>query len=144
VGCGHYDTHGDKDGGGIARQMGDYVFGFCFNPDVDEDNAFHFIDYCLAKLSSSFFMNLDEEGYVASRAEITAGFDPKEMGRYWAQHRELICAKVKHVKERSVFTSNYTATYSEDLDGVFSVLNELADEAIGVATDVESTSTVSV
>ena len=144
VGCGHYDTHDDKDGGGIARLMGEYVFGFCFNPDIDEDNVLHFIDHCLANLSNSFFLHMDEEGYVASRAGLTGGFDPKEMGRYWAQHRELICAKVKQVKERYVFTSNYTASYSEDLDGVFSVLNELADEVIGVATDIESTPTIPV
>lgn len=142
VGCGYYDTHSDKDCGGIARLMGEYVFGFCFNPDIDEENAFHFIDHCLANLTNSFFMDLNDEGYVASRAGLTGGFDPKEMGQYWAQHRDFIREKMKHVEERYVFTSSYTASYSEDLDSVFSVLDELADEAIGVTTDAESPPTI--
>lgn len=133
VGCGYYDLRDHKDGGGIALLMGEYVFGFCFNPDVDEDNIFHFTDYCLANLSNAFFTSLDERGYVPSKEGLTGGFDPTEMGRYWAKHREFIREKLVHVEERYVFTSNYTASYSEHLDGVFSVLDELAVEAIGAA-----------
>lgn len=136
VGCGYYDMNGDKDGGGIARLMGDYVFGFCFNPEISENNIFHFIDHCLANLSNSFFMGGDEEGYIPSKAGLIGGFDPMTMGRYWAQHRELIRVKLESFKERQVLTSKYTASYGEDLDGVFSVLNELADEAMEEAQDV--------
>jgi len=131
VGCGYYDPHGNQDGSGIARLMGEYVFGFCFNPNIDENNAFHFIDHCLASLSNAFFTNLDEKGYIASKEGLTGGFDPADMGRYWAEHRELIRKKLEHVKERYVLTSNYTASYSEDLNGVFAVLDALADETIG-------------
>lgn len=127
VGCGHYDEHGASDSGGIARLMNKYAFSFCFNPDIHEDNVFHFLDYCLSHLSNPFFSD-EEEGYFASK-EISSGFDPKEMGRYWAKHREHICQRRLHLKERYVFTSNYTASYSEDLVGVFTVLDKLADEA---------------
>lgn len=128
VGCGYYDEHGAADGGGIARLMNEYVFGFCFNPDTHKDNVFHFLDHCLSHLSNSFFSGGDEEGYFASKSEISSGFDPEEMGRYWAQHREHIRQRELHVKERYVVTSNYTASYSEDLAGVFAALDELANE----------------
>ncbi len=136
VGCGHYDECGAGDGGGIARQMNEYAFGVCFNPDIHEDNVFHFLDHCLSHLSSSFFSGGDEEGYFASKAELPGGFDPKEVGRYWSQHRELIRQRVPHVEGRYVVTPNYIASYREDLAGVFTALDGLVDEA--TAAEVES------
>ena len=132
VGCGYYDESGADDGNGISQQMKDYVFGFCFNPDIHEENLFHFLDHCLSHLSSSFFSRGEEEGYFATKAQLPGGLDPKEMGKYWIQHRELIRQKVLQVKDRHVFTSNYTASYSENLSGVFAVLEELAEEAAAV------------
>ncbi|MCM2318387.1 MAG: KAP family NTPase [Pseudomonas sp.] len=137
VGCGYYDEFGNGDGAGIARLMNEYVFGVCFNPDLHTDNVLHFVDHCLSNLSSSFFFSgRDEESYFATKDELPRGLDPREMGRYWCQHRELIRQRVLHVEERRVVTSNYIASYSEDLDGVFAVLDELADEA--TAVDAES------
>lgn len=135
VGCGHYDESGAGDGGGIARLMNEYVFGVCFNPDIHEDNIFLFLDHCLSHLSNSFFSGGDEEGYFASKAELPGGLDPKEMGRYWSQHRELILQRVLQVEERHVVTSNYIASYHEDLAGVFAVLDGLADEATAVEAE---------
>lgn len=135
VGCGHYDECGAGDGGGIARLMNEYAFGVCFNPDIHEDNVFHFLDHCLSHLSNSFFSGRDEEGYFASKAELPGGLDPKEMGRYWSQHRELIRQRVLHAEERYVVTLNYIASYREDLAGVFAVLDGLADEATAVEAE---------
>jgi hypothetical protein len=132
VGCGHYDEDGAGDGGGIASLMNEYVFGVCFNPGIHEDNVFHFLDHCLLHLSSSFFSNRDEEGYFASKAELPGSLDPKRLGRYWSQHREYIRQRVLNVEERHVVTPNYIASYHEDLAGVFTVLDELADEATKV------------
>lgn len=129
VGCGHYDEDGVEDGAGIAKLMNDYVFGACFNPDVHENNALLFLDYCLSHLSNSFFSGRDEQGYFATKAELPGGLDPKEMGRYWRQHRQHIRQRQLHTGERCVFTPNYMASYADDLNGVFAVLDELADEA---------------
>lgn len=128
VGCGHYDEDGVEDGGGIAKVMNDYMFNICFNPEIHQGNVLLFLDHCLSHLSSSFFSGRDEDGYVATKAELPGGLDPKEMGRYWRQHREHIRGRDLHASGRCVFTSNYTAFYRDDLDGVFTVLDELADE----------------
>jgi len=130
VGCGHYDEEGAEDGAGIARAMNDYVFETCFNPEIDEDNILLFLDYCLGNLSNSFFSGVDEEGYVATKAELPGGLDAKQMGRYWRQHRDHIIGKGLSTSGRRVFTPNYTAFYRDDLDGVFAVLDELADEPV--------------
>ena len=135
VGCGYYDEHGTADGGAIARLMNEYVFGFCFNPEIHKDNVFHFLDHCLSHLSNPFFSGGEKEGYFASKSEILGGLDPKEMGRYWAQHQEHIRQRELHLKERYVITSNYTASYCEDLAGVFVVLDELANESTASLPD---------
>lgn len=129
VGCGHYDEHGVEDGGGIAILMNDYVFSTCFNPDVHENNALLFLDHCLSNLSNRFFLGRDEHGYIATKAELPGGLDPKEMGRYWRQHREQIRGKGLQNSQRCIFTMNYIASYRDDLEGVFAVLDELANEA---------------
>jgi hypothetical protein len=129
VGCGYYDAAGVGDGGGIAKLMNDYMFGTCFNPDVHKNNVFLFLDHCLSHLSSPFYSGRDENGYIATKAGLPGGLDPKEIGRYWRQHREHIRGRDCQTSQRSVFTSNYTASYRDDLDGVFIVLDELADEA---------------
>lgn len=129
VGCGFYDESGTGDEGGIAKVMNDYVFNVCFNPDTYEDNALHFLDYCLSRLSSSFFSDRDEEGYFASKTELQKGFDPNMMGMYWSKHHEFIRQRAQLVEERNVATPNYIASYREHLDGVFAVLDEIAEDA---------------
>ena len=128
VGCGHYDEDGIEDGGGIAKAMNNYLFGICFNPEIQESNVLLFLDHCLSHLSSSFFSGGDENGFVATKAELPGGLNPKEMGRYWRQHREHIRGSDLHTSERCVFTPNYIAFYRDDLNGVFAVLDKLADE----------------
>lgn len=129
VGCGLYDESGNSDGGGIARLMNEYVFGVCFNPAIEEDNVFHFLDHCLSHLSSPFFSEREEDGYFASKTGILGGFDAKKMGLYWTKYGEFIRQKVLGMEERHVITSNYIASYHDDLAGVFTVLDVLADEA---------------
>lgn len=141
VGCGYYDECGTGDSSGIAEQMNAYAFGVCFNPDIHEDNVFHFLDHCLSHLSNSVFSGGDEGGYFASKTELPGGLDPKEMGRYWSQRRELIRKNVLHVEERHVVTPNYIASYREHLAGVFAVLDELATEATAVEAESDKLST---
>lgn len=128
VGCGYYDESGFGDGGGIAKAMNDYVFGTCFTPEIHENNVLLFLDHCLSNLSSTFFLGRDEDGYIATKGALPGGLDSKAMGHYWVKYRKQIRELKLHTIERCVFTSNYTAFYSDDLDGVFTVLDELADE----------------
>jgi len=140
VGCGYYDECGIGDSGGIAKLMNEYVFHVCFNPVIHEDNVFYFLDHCLSHLISSFFSGRDQSGYIASKAQLPGGLDSMEMGRYWSQHREFIRQRAQQVEERYIFTSNYIASYREDLPGVFVELDKLADEAstVGVNSDKSS------
>ena len=129
VGCGYYDEQGVNDGGAIAKLMNIYVFDTCFNPDVDENNALLFLDHCLSHLSSSFFSDRDDRIYSATKNEIPGGLDQMAMGRYWQQHCAHIRAIGFQAIDRTVLTPNYTAFYREDLNGVFDVLDQMADEA---------------
>lgn len=143
VGCGHYDEDGVEDRGGIAKLMNDYVFGTCFNPDVHEKNVFMFLDHCLSHLTSPFYSGREEDGYIATKAGLPGGLDPKEIGRYWRQHREHIRGRNYQISQRCVFMPNYIAPYRDKLEGVFTVLDELADEAtpaLAVPDELQPTS----
>lgn len=138
VGCGFYDEQGAGDGGSIAEQMNDYIFDVCFNPNIDKDNVLYFLDHCLMHLSSSFFAGTDQPGYFATRSELHGGLDPKRMGQYWNTHKDLILGLNLHQSQRAVTTSNYIAFYSDDLNGVYEILDEMAQE---VATPNEPSET---
>jgi len=128
VGCGHYDESGSGDDGGIANLMNKYVFGICFNPAVDENNIFHFLDHCLLHLTNPFFAESGEDRHFATRAGIVGGFDEKELRQYWVKHAKYIRKKVVKAKDRSVALGDATVTYRDDLAGVFVVLDALASE----------------
>lgn len=128
VGCGLYDECGVADGGGISSSMNRYVFDYCFNPEVHEDNVYFFIDHCLSHLSSSFFSGREDEGYFPTKSGILGGLASDEMKRYWRRHREHIRQRKLQDMDRRVVLPSYIASYSEDLTDLFDVLDELADE----------------
>lgn len=128
VGCGYYDERGVENGGGIAQLMNRYLFDVCFNPKIHADNVILFLDHCLTNLSSPFYSGRDDEGYVATKASLLSGLDPKEMGIYWRQHGAHIRGRELETIQRYVHTSSYIASYRDDLNGVFAVLDELADD----------------
>jgi len=128
VGCGYYDEEGTADSAEIAALMNEYVFNVCFDPLISENNALLFLDYCLSHLSNSFFVGGDEDGFFASKASMPGGLDSKEMGRFWMKHQAKIRAYAQICGDRTVITSNYTASYRGDLAGVYAVLDELAND----------------
>ncbi|MCF8985806.1 KAP P-loop protein [Pseudomonas syringae] len=129
IGCGFYDAQGTGDTSEIAKVMNEYVFEFCFNPDLQPANAHHFTDHCLASLSNSFFTDSDQVGFIATKSGLVGGFDARVVGNYWARHQVLIRQANALVQERLVSTINYRASYSEDLEQIYSVLDELAADA---------------
>ena len=131
VGCGYYDEDGNGDAGGISKLMNEYMFKTCFNPEINEDNAIHFLDHCLAHLSSTFFSDsgTDEKKYVATPEGLTGSLDRIEMANYWRKYSQAIRRMDLESRNRSVYTSNYIASYKEDLLGVFTTLDTLAEQA---------------
>ncbi|MCM8915059.1 KAP family NTPase [Pseudomonas inefficax] len=128
VGCGYYDESGVEDNHGISRLMGRYIFDFCFNPDIDENNAHHFLEYCLTNLTNSYFEGIPGDGFVASKGGLIGHFDIESIVWYWRKHGAFVRAKAEEIPSRKVVTSNYVATYAEDLDGVFKVLDDIMSE----------------
>ena len=129
AGCGLYDENGSGDSGGIAKRMNEYVFEICFNPESQDGNIFYFLDHCLSHLSSGFFSGGNEDGYLATRQGLPGSFDPREMGKFWRRHREFILQQEPKKSDRRVITMNYIASYRDDLDKVFTVLDQLENDA---------------
>jgi hypothetical protein len=99
----------------------------CFN----DGNAIHFLDHCLAHLSSTFFSDsgTDKKEYVATPESLSGSLDRIEMANYWRKYRQTILGMNLESKERLVYTSNYRASYKDDLKGVFEALDILVDQA---------------
>ncbi|MGZ0717512.1 hypothetical protein [Pseudomonas palleroniana] len=98
------------------------------NPKVDEDNAYHFLDYCLSNLSNSYFEVTPGDGFVAARNGLIGCFDIESFARYWREHGAFVRVKAEEMSNRKVVTSNYVASYTDDLNGVFKVLDGIVDE----------------
>ncbi len=131
VGCGLYDEDGIGDSGDISDAMNKYIFEVCFNPSVSEDNIYHFADHCLRNLSSGYWAGHDEDGYVATERDLASGLDLTALKMYWTEFGPLINKKNLPSMDRRVVTSNYIATYAEDLPKVFDVLDKMADAPLG-------------
>lgn len=127
VGCGFYDEQGTADEGRIAGLMNTYIFEFCFNPSIERNNVFYFLDYCLTKLRDPFFSDNNEAGYFATKEELSNGLDAEVMGKYWLQHRDTIRSFFETYGDRVVITSNYKVSYREYLPKVFQALDELGN-----------------
>jgi len=133
VGCGFYDEVGAGDNAGIARQMNAYAFEVCFNPELDAGNLALFADYCLCQFSSAFFSSGQGQGFVPTKESLQAGFDLSALCEYWQRRREAY--RDLPTLDRRVVTSNYVATYREDLPKVFDVLDAIVADFVGSGTE---------
>lgn len=129
VGCGYYDVSGTGDEHGIATKINDYLFSRCFDPSKNQNNFELFLDYLLINFSHTFE---GEDGfhYVPTIDEFTKVIRKERLESYWKCHRETIRSLNFPVKEKSVTTSNYVATYTKHLPAVYRVLDEAFPEGI--------------
>lgn len=125
VGCGYYDEQGEKDAGGIAEKMNEYVFDHCFNPEIEDKNALHFLDHCLAHLTSPIFSARNDGQYIADERDLLGGLDSNRAIQYWKRHGRGIRVQGSLHPDRTVVTYGYIATYSGDLEQVYAVLDNL-------------------
>lgn len=125
IGCGVYDERGNNDSGGISAAMNKYIFDFCFNPLIQEENVLIFSDYCLSNLSNTFWIDQNEEGYIPTESGLASGLDPMRLKKYWIKFRDKIIEVTSKEPRREVITMHYIATYEEDLPKVFSVLDNM-------------------
>lgn len=124
MGCGYYDEEGVMDDRGIAKLMNDYVLNTCFNPEIDNDNALLFLDFCLTHLT----LDHSRDRWIPVKVNVVGGLDPRAVGCYWQTHRAQIYSRDFQKWTRCVSTLNYDARYCDYLDAVFQVLDDLVEE----------------
>jgi hypothetical protein len=125
VGCGYYDPTGEADRGEISALMNKYIFDVCFDPDVNERNAEHFLDFCLCNLTSGTWRDGEDEGYFPSVQGLTEWLDGRKLAEYWTEHGTAIKSRNLARCGKRVITWNYVATYSVDLLRLFEVLDQI-------------------
>lgn len=131
VGCGYYNVSGketEENKGGIRIKMNDYLFDVCFNPTLGEINYVHFVDYLLINFASTF----DRGGnkWKPSINEFTVVLDRERLKRYWLDNKVQIQTLGLTNLDKLVESSNYTASYKEDLPLVYEVLDKFTVETV--------------
>lgn len=128
VGCGFYDVDGTADENGIAKEISDYLFDQCFDPEMGENNCHHFVDYAIASYGSRFsFESGPGYEFVPSVDELTKVLDRERLIQYWRSNHERIRGAAGRVEDRLVVTSNYTLLYREAAPRIFQVLDALIE-----------------
>lgn len=131
VGCGLYDIEGNADNAGIAAAVNAYLFCHCFNPERDETNCFHFLNYAIINYGSRFSFELDP-GYVfvPSIEELTKVLDRDLLTRYWDKNQAEIRTAALKALDTEVRTTNFTISYRDALPGLFQALDALLTEPV--------------
>ena len=123
VGCGIYDETGDSDSQGIKLVMNEYLFNICFNPEVSSENAQYFIDYLLRNFASIFGSGSGRD-YIPSISEFTKILDEEKLADFWKTHGHTIKGLNLQNSEKIVQAGNYIATYKEDIEPVYKILDD--------------------
>jgi KAP family P-loop domain len=133
VGCGFYDETGTSDEKGIATLINNYLFDKCFNPEIDANNYEHFLDYLLINFASVFASRRGRD-YIPHINEFTKVLDRTRLASYWRTYGDAMKVLNFTTKEKTIYAGNYTATYEQDLEDVFKVLDTLVVETAPRAT----------
>lgn len=126
IGCGYYNFDDKGDNKRINQAINDYLFGFCFNPQQDEKNYRHFMDYLL--INFSYSIKFGDLEYIPHINEFTKILNKEYLANYWKEHGDIIKSRDFQSENKRVFTGNYVATYSEDLNTTFKILDEIIKE----------------
>jgi hypothetical protein len=127
VNCGYYNIIGkeeENNRGEINNEINKYLFEHCFNPQKNENNYRHFLDYLLINFSSTFGEPYGESKFIPHINEFTKVLDKNKLADYWKEHGEIIKFKNYESEERKIFTGNYNASYEENLKSTFEELDE--------------------
>ena len=136
VGCGYYDPTEKKDKNVIKATVNDYLFSECFNPEKNQNNYVHFVDYLLITFAS-VFASEDGRDYIPHANEFTKVLKKDKLVDYWEKNGVAIQALNLTAQDKVVYAGNYTATYKKDLPEVYTVLDELMNRP-GNAGDTNS------
>lgn len=122
IGCGYYDTSGNKDEKGISNAINDYLFGYCFNPEKNERNYRHFLDYLLINFSHIIGLK-GNFGYKPTIDEFLKVLHKDRLTNYWEKYNCSIRTQNFESEDRKVLTSNYVASYNLNLESTYEVLD---------------------
>lgn len=129
IGCGYYNTSGDKDQKGINQAMNDYIFGYCFNPKNNENNHMHFLNYLLVNFSH-VIGHSGSFRWVPNINEFTKVLDKDRLNTYWKEQSSSIKSRKFELENRVVFTANYIASYADYIEVTYKVLDEFINNGI--------------
>jgi len=122
LGCYVHDSkvnNGEK----ICSIMRKYLFEICFNIQSDIKNAQLFMNYMLASFDHNIGFHSAEWAIKMESLYKTLG--ENNLKKYWQNNHEKIKIYCRSISpETIIFTSNYSATYKDDLEIVIQELDK--------------------
>lgn len=122
IGCGYYDSEGTDDKNGIAKSVNRYLFDYCFNPKFDKYNYEHFLMFVMSTFER-ILSPARNWAFALSEDFLTKVFDQQMFAKYWIDHADAIRSENFQLKDKIIVTSNYTASYTNDLENIYSKLD---------------------
>jgi len=120
VPCGYYDPQGKQDEKKIATRVNDYLFNVCFNPEIQQKNYEHFLDYLLLNLTST-----GRHEFVPTMIEFTKVLNRNQLASYWTANAEAIRGSGFEKFDKEIIGGSYKAYYKTDLAPIYRLLDEL-------------------
>ncbi|MBP2632331.1 MAG: putative P-loop NTPase [Firmicutes bacterium] len=124
IGCGYYDSNGNKDEKGISYLINEYLFNCCFNPQISQNNYRHFIDYLLINLSNTMGGLYGSE-YVPNINDFTKILERDRISAYWQEYGHLIKSNKFEEENRIIYTSSYELAYINYVKKIYKTLDKL-------------------
>lgn len=104
----------------IAR---DYLFDICFNIKLNIKNSELFINYILAAFDH--YMGHRGGEWKPNADSLYKTLCEERLKKYWTENHEQIKTHIRSLSgDTKVFTSNYSASYKDDLESTFSELDK--------------------
>lgn len=122
IGCGYYDSIGNKDEKKISGLINEYLFNYCFNPQIQLNNYKHFINYLLLNFSNSIPFR---DTYQPNINDFTKVLEKNQLISYWKKNGHAIKSHKFENTSVKIYTSNGTVSYSEHLVKIYALLDEI-------------------
>lgn len=126
IGCGYYNLtskESDNNNGEINIKMNKYLFGTCFNPQLNKNNYKHFLDYLIISTISSMESLIFGETIINIKHFIKV-LEKSCILEYWGKNREAIKEKRFEESDNVIYSYNRVLSYKEYLKKIYDLLDK--------------------
>lgn len=128
VPCGYYDINGGKDQHEINKEMNNYLFDFCFNPQNSDKGHEYFLYYLYLNYETTYAITTKRNPSVEG---FTRVLDKDRIIEYWKNFKD-------EIKSKKILWGSNEMAFTDSIEETYKMLDELLTNSEG-KKDIEST-----